>query len=446
MNPVRVLHVITDSQPMGGAQRNTLLLLRRLDRAVFESHLACGPSTGSLRDPEGPSGSRGAGSLFEGLVAAAREAGVPVAVIPTLSNAANPVADMAAAMRIGRLCRAGRFDIVHTHSTKAGLLGRAAAAFARAPVIVHTVHGVPFAPREWRPQRLLAKWGERAVSRWTDRFITIGHSLASQFAEARICPAERLVTIRSGIEFSDLDRPVCPRAKRLELGLPENAPVVLAVGHLMTCKGHEVLIEAAARLRPAFPDLRVLIAGEGPLRPRLEQRIGEFGLEGAVLLLGRRDDVAELLQIADVFAQPSLWEGVPRAVQEALYLRCPVVASDVNGTSEVAQDGVTGWLVPPRNAIALAERIAWCLRHPEQARAMGRRGRQWMSEEFSAAQTVARTEALYLSLLAEATMAPTPSCHSEAKPKNLATSKHRAVLSRDPSHSLGMTNQAGGRR
>jgi len=396
---LRVLHVITQSRPLGGAQHNTLALAARMDRERFHSEIACGPG--------GP------------LIAAAAAAGVVVTVLPTLDNPVNAVADARAALDIIRLCHRRRYDIVHTHSTKAGMLGRLAAVLCGVPIVVHTIHAVPFHRFQRPALRLASLWGERLAGRWCDQLIAVGDALADDFARAGVRPRRGIITIRSGIDFSRFDPPAGgavgarsmsaretatswksrPNAAlRRRLGIAPGQPVVGAVGHLLPAKGYPYLLEAARRLSQRFTDLRLVIVGEGPLQAEMRERSRALGLDQRCVFLGRRHDVPELLRAFDVFAQASLWEGIPRAVQEAMYVGLPVVATDVNGTSEIVEHGVTGLLVPPRDPAALADAIGDLLADRDRAARMGAQGRRRMSSEFSVECTVQRTEALYLEL------------------------------------------------
>ena len=376
--PLRVLHIITQSRPFGGAQHNTLALVTRMDRKRFHSHVACGPN--------GP------------LIDAAREAGVPVTVLATLDNPLHPVADARALAGMVALCRAGRFDIVHTHSTKAGVLGRLAARICRIPAVIHTIHAVPFDEFQRPAIRLAALWAERLAARWCDRLIAIGDTLGDDFARAGVCPREKIVTIRSGIDFSRFEGSVDRAAVRRRLGIAPNEAVVGAVGHMREAKGYPHLLEAVHRLRRQFTDLRLIIVGDGPVWEQVKARARGLGLDGCCLFLGRREDVPDLLRAMDVYAQASLWEGIPRAIQEALYVGLPVVATDVNGTSEIVEHGVTGLLVPPRDAAALAQAIGDLLADRAAASRLGAQGRRKMSGEFSIERTLQRTEELYVDL------------------------------------------------
>lgn len=374
--PLRVLHIITQSRPFGGAQQNTLALVTRMDRTRFASHVACGP--------HGP------------LIEAARTEGVPVTVLPTLDNPLRPLADARALAGMIRLCRG--FDIVHTHSTKAGVLGRLAAAICRAPVVIHTIHAVPFDEFQRPLIRCLARWAERIAARWSDRLVSIGDTLAEDFARAGVCSRERIVTIRSGIDFSRFEVAVDGAEVRVRLGIAPEAPVVGCVGHMREAKGYPYLLEAAALLRRRFAGLRAVIIGDGPRWDEVRRRARELDLDDCCLFLGRRQDVPELLHAMDLYAQASLWEGIPRAIQEALYVGLPVVATDVNGTSEVVEHGVTGLLAPPRDARALAQAIGDLLCDRSRAARLGAAGRLKMSGEFSIERTVQKTEELYLEL------------------------------------------------
>jgi len=378
---IRVLHVIT-RLVVGGAQENTLLTVRHLDRTRYEVTLASGPSLG----PEG--------SL---------EAEVPQDVafvrIPELVRSPHPFKDPLALQKLYRLMRRGRYHLVHTHTTKAGILGRIAARLARIPVVVHTPHGHAFHGYLGPLGTVALRRVEAALARWTDAIVCLTEAERSDHLRLGVGRPEQFEVIHSGVDLSRFRLPEGPpEAKRQELGLPDRARLVGCVARLVPVKGVQVLLEAVPRIRERVPDAVVVFVGDGELRPHLERRARELGVDGAVRFLGLRRDVAEIVPVFEVAVQPSLNEGMGKAAVEAMAAGKPVVASAVSGLVDVVQDGHNGVLVPPGDPQALASAIADLLTHPERARRLGETARR-TAQAYGVKAMMARLEALYGRLL-----------------------------------------------
>jgi glycosyltransferase involved in cell wall biosynthesis len=333
---LRVAHVITESAPFGGAQRNTLLSVVGLAARGVEAELVCGP------------GGR--------LVTAAREAGVPVHVVNDLVRRPAPVHDVRALVALVRLFRAGKYDVVHTHSVKAGLLGRVAARLAGIPCIVHTIHGVPFVIDRRLRSRVYLTY-ERWLAPHTHRVVCVGEVLRQEVASWGVIPSERLQTIYSGIDF-DAYAPARPvAAVKQALGLEDAWPIVGSVGRLTECKAQWDLIDGLAVLLRRMPAAALVLVGDGELREALDRQRRALGVETRVHLLGERDDVPDLLPMFDVYAMSSRFEGVGRALTEAMYAARPIVATPVYGVREVIRHEETGLVVPTGAPDAVASAI-----------------------------------------------------------------------------------------
>lgn len=375
---ISVAHVITESYPFGGAQRNTLLTLRGLARDGYATELVCGAG--------GP------------LVAETRALGIDVLELPDLVRKTDPPRDFRAFRELCRLFRSKRFDVVHTHSTKAGILGRLAARVARVPAIVHTFHGFPF-PLDSGLRSKVFIQVERAVGRVTDASVCVGETLRAEVASWRMPRRQTIRTIYSGIDFDAYRTTRSPAETKRLLGVEDAWPIVGSVGHLREAKAQEILIEAAVILRQEFPRARLLIVGEGERRAELEARIRALGAEGTVSLLGERADVADCLAVFDVFAMSSRWEGVGRALTEALFWGLPTVVTPVYGTKELVLDGKTGLHAPVDDAPALAEAIARLVRDPELARRLGANAKEHVVGQMGLEAMIQGLEALYAELL-----------------------------------------------
>jgi glycosyltransferase involved in cell wall biosynthesis len=370
----RIAHVITNADSFGGAQRNTLLTLKGLVRDRYEAELVCGP------------GSR--------LIKEARAIGIPVHVVPDLIRQIHPVRDCRALVVLNKLFRSREYDIVHTHSSKGGFLGRLAAWLAKVPVIVHTVHGVPCEMNGDLKSRLYVGL-ERLVGAVTDRLICVGKELRREVANWRLVPDEKLVTIYSGIDFSSYVAQRPALAVKGALGLEQAWPIVGCIGRLSEQKAQHYLVEATGLLKDKYPKIKLLLVGEGGLRAILEKRIQVLGLATHVLLLGQRDDIADLLHIFDIYAMSSRWEGVGRALTEAMHCSLPIVATAVNGVRELIIHEETGLCVPPHDPPALAAAIDRLACDDQLARRLGSNAQRKARDLMDGEQMIIAIEELY---------------------------------------------------
>jgi glycosyltransferase involved in cell wall biosynthesis len=398
---IRVLHVIT-RMVKGGAQENTLATTVGFSGPGWSSSLVTGPALG----PEG--------SLEPECLAA----GVRMLRVPELVRELSPRRDLIALQRLTELMRREHPHIVHTHTSKAGILGRIAARRARVPVVVHTPHGHVFHSYEGRAKTRLFVWLERACAGMADRLVALTKTELREHVELGVGRRAQWVMVPSGVDFSPFEGCRGLRSRvRAELRLPPEAPVLGTVGRLVPIKGQRYLIEAFARLAAARPHLHLLLVGDGPLRDDLIALARSLELPvllhpgdsagpaapgtGTVHMLGLRRDVPRLLAAMDVFALPSLNEGMGRVLVEAMAMELPCVASRVSGIPDVVADGVTGFLVPPRDPAALAASLFHLLEHPGQAREMGRRGQLRVVPEFSVERMIEKLETMYRELLME---------------------------------------------
>lgn len=367
-------HVITESTPFGGAQRNTLLTLDGLMRDGYRPELICGPG--------GP------------LIDKAAACGVRVHVLESLIRAVDLVQDYRTLMALYKLFRARRYHIVHTHSTKAGLLGRLAAWWAGVPIIIHTVHGYPF-----EMDNTLRARAYTTVERWighiTDALVCVGEAVRQEVAQWRWVPPEKLVTIYSGIDFSSYIPQYTAAETKRRLGLEGSWPIVGSIGHLVEAKAQHYLIEAIALLRKQYPRIRLLLVGGGRLCAALKEQVRCLQLQSHVVLLGERGDIADLLNVFDLYAMSSRYEGVGRALTEAMYWGLPVVATSVNGVKELVIHEETGLLVPPRDPSAIASAIDRLASNPALAQRLGANARLKASALMDSRQMVKALEQLY---------------------------------------------------
>jgi glycosyltransferase involved in cell wall biosynthesis len=376
----RVAHVITRLE-LGGAQQNTLYCAEHHDRGRFEVALLAGQ--GGRLDPQALA------------IPAAR-----VALLPWLAHRIAPLGDPLALLRLRSWLRRHDIDLVHTHSSKAGILGRFAARGAGVPAIVHTVHGWSFNDTQPPASRRAFILLERLAARLTDRLIVVSASDRERGLRHRIGRPDQYRLIRSGIDIEHYGRPAVERAEmRRRLGLGPDQLLVGTISCLKPQKAPGDFVAAAAAAHARDERLRFVVVGDGHLASDVRRRIAEAGLEGMVQLLGWRDDVVELLHAMDVFLLTSLHEGLPRAVLQAMAAGVPVVATAVDGTPEVVRDGVTGLLIPPGRPEVAAERLLELVSDETLRHRLVRLARQALGREFEIEQMVTALDELYLNLL-----------------------------------------------
>lgn len=315
------------------------------------------------------------------LLAEAEQAGFKVVRLKHMRPELSPRQDPSALRELLHELGAGHFDVVHTHSSKAGALGRFAAHRVGVPAIVHTFHGFPFHDFQFGPVRAAYIAIERQLGRITDQFLAVGGAVAAQAISLRIAPTERVRTIASAIQL-DIP-PVSPStrasARRL-MGLPDTAKVVGTVGRLAAQKAPQDLVAAIEAM--GRPDVYCVWVGDGPLREDIARLIERRKLTKQFLLLGERSDVAALLPGFDIFALASHYEGLPCSVVEAMTCGVPVTATAVNAVPEVVVPGRTGLLVPPGAPALLGKAIAYLMDHPSEGARMALAARVHIGNRF----------------------------------------------------------------
>ncbi len=325
-------------------------------------------------------------------------AGVRIELID-LARLPNPLRDLRALLQLAAFIRRERFDIVHSHMSKGALIGGIAARLARAPVVLNTAHNFGVLALRNVVLRALFRWYDKILFRSTvDQLVTVSEFQKKQIVAEGLVSATKVATIWNGIDTSRYRQRALQGPTRDALGIAKDAIVVVTVARLVWFKAIDMLIEAAARVGSPT-SVQFLVVGDGVLKPRLEQLIEKMGLIGRVRMLGERHDVPGLLALADIFALPSISEGMPIAIMEAMAVGLPVVATAVDGTPELVVDGETGLLVPPRDPAAFAAALTKLLADPDLRRRLGQAGRQRVDSGFSDVAMAAATDRLYRQLL-----------------------------------------------
>ncbi|MEW6247490.1 MAG: glycosyltransferase family 4 protein [Nitrospirota bacterium] len=372
-----VCHVITKLE-LGGAQEVALFTVSHLDRARFRPALVTGP---------------------DGLLTAEAKAlsGVDVQVLPPLRREIRPLHDLLALIQLVRLFRKLRPTIVHTHSSKAGILGRWAAWFARVPVVVHTVHGYGVTPRQPAWLRKMLVGLERFTGRVTTHWVAVSKADIEQGLRWGLFTRERVSLVRPGIDprpfstaLSDSQR----HRLRAEVGVQDGELLVGTVACLKPQKAPLDFVAVAARVCRRLPSVRFVLVGDGELREPVEAAIRKAGLQERLRLLGWRRDVPALMQALDVFLLTSHWEGLPRVLLEARASGLPVVATRVGGSEEAIVEGEHGWLCRAGDVDGMAQRVCRVLEDAGR-RSRLRVRRDPLPQEFEIHEMVRQYEALY---------------------------------------------------
>lgn len=383
MKRIRVAHVIT-RLCKGGAQENTFHTVRLANADRFEVDLISGPTFGEE------------GSIED----AVRDAGIEILREPNLLRRVAPLRDTRALRNLARLFAEKRYDIVHTHTSKAGYVGRLAAARAGSPIIVHTPHGNIF---DGYFSGLLTQafiWMERHAAGKSDCIIELTPGGVEESLARKIGIREKYRVIFSGIDCSPYETAAARRAATREaLGVGPGEFLVGGIGRLEPIKGFTYFVAAAKAVAERVPGARFVLIGQGALGEALRAQAAPLG--GRFRFLGLREDVPDLAAAMDVLVVPSLNEGMGRVILEAGAAGTPVVASAVGGIPEVVEDSRTGVLVPAKSPESIAEAVAALLEEPARLEGMGRAARAFVVPAFGLDEMVVRIESLYEELIEE---------------------------------------------
>ena len=376
---------------MGGSAQNTLHTCIELSDK-YEKVLVHGLSLESgMSDLEK--------KIVEDRMEKAKTHGVRVIALPSLVRSIRPFKDLSALFALVWLIYNEKPDIVHTHSSKGGILGRLAAKMCGVPNIIHTPHGHVFYGHFGRLASKIFLWVERIFSKFTDRMVALTSGEKNDYIEMSVCSPEQLLTIHSGVDVQRFLQSDGIRAeKRRSLGLGQKEAIIGFVGWLLPIKGPAYLLKAMDYIWPQHPETALLMVGKGDLDVDLRAEALRKNVNGKVKFLGWREDINELMPVFDVLVLPSLNEGMGRVLVEAMAAGKPVVASRVGGIPDLVQDGQTGYLVPPADEKVLADAILKILNDRDQANLMGQRGKE-LCQQFTLEAMIEKLDDLYSALL-----------------------------------------------
>jgi len=372
---VNILYVITKLE-LGGAQRHLVSLIAHLDTEKFRVFLCTAHEGMLLEDAE-------------------RIPQITIYRSRYLERAINPFKDIPAFFEIVRLIRKHKIDIVHTHSSKAGIIGRLAAGYAGVTNVVHTVHGWSFNDCQpgWVPWFFL--WMEKLAARRTKRIIVVSESDRQKGIRSRIAQEPRFTHIPYGVDMEGCSRAEAQGLKK-ELGIAAGEQVVVDISCLKPQKAPEDFVRVAHAVALRHARARFILVGDGVLRPRVTALRARLGLQDTLILAGWRRDIPRILTAADILVLTSLWEGDPLVVHEAMRCGIPVVATNTGGVAETVEEGVTGFLVAPHDVHGMTDKIGVLLEDDALRTRMGSCAR---SRRLATAQEMcARTQEIYESL------------------------------------------------
>jgi glycosyltransferase involved in cell wall biosynthesis len=372
----KVVHVVTRLD-LGGAQQNTLYTVSHLDRSVYEPVLVAGE--GGVLDQEATT----CRTVF----------------LSSLVHPVSPLRDFLAYLELTSFFLREKPSVVHTHSSKAGIIGRFAAFTASVPVVIHTYHGFGFHDRQNGVVKAMYVFLERLACKVSTELIYVSKSNQEYATKHGLPPG---VLIRSGVKLSELPAKVDKAKLKMSAGIGMHKPLVVSIGNLKPQKNAGDFVALAAKVAQAVPEARFYFIGDGPQRQALEARVFALGLEGRVLFPGWRRDAKEWLAAADAFVMTSLWEGLPRALVEAMKSGLPCLCFATDGVTDLIEDGVNGMTVPPGDVDALAQRLTRVLQDDALRAKLGQAAAASIGPEFDIDGMVRCQEALYRRLLADA--------------------------------------------
>ena len=380
MQKVKVLQVI-ESTGKSGPRYLLGSLVHNLNKDRFEIEVICS----NLRDKG-----------FNKDIQKMREAGIKVSVLRMRRNI-SVLSDLIAFFKLFLYIKKGRYDIVHTHGSKAGVLGRIAARLTGVKVIIHTPHCFCFMAADIaKLKKLFYFYIEKFAALFCDKIIAVSESQRQDILKRKLTNIKKVITIENGVDINkfgnngfDISR------KKKGLGLNDSSVILGTVGVLNESKGQRYLIEAVSQVIKDGFDVNLLIAGEGPLRKDLETFSDKLGLNGRMKLLGFREDIPEVLSVMDIFVFPSLWEGMPLAVLEAMSSSLPVISTNVHGAVDLIQDNKRGILVQRKDAKGIAEAIRYLISNHNEAKRIGQEAKELIQRNYTLEKQISRIRNLY---------------------------------------------------
>lgn len=373
----KVAHIIT-RLTLGGAQENTVFTFMNHNREKYDAYLIFGGDESY------------GGSIYKNNLNNNKN----LILIKEMANSINPIKDLKAFIKIYGFLKKNRMDIVHTHSSKAGVIGRIAAKAAGVPAIVHTVHGWSFNKSMNIAKRQIYIWIERIAARFCDRLITVANKDIDKGLAAGIGYRNKYLTIRSGIDFSEFKNMDKEKAGRIRAGFG-NKKIIGTIGRISKQKNLFDFVRIAKIFVSCREDVHFVIIGDGPQRKQLEEYSRSLGLCGHITFMGVRQDIIDLYGVIDVLLMTSLWEGLPRVIPEAMFCGVPVVANSVDGVPEIVKDGMNGFTTKPNDLEDVCRKLEKLLDDINLREAIIKNAYDTAYPEYGAHNMVRQIESLY---------------------------------------------------
>lgn len=391
MNPatkrsnIKVLELITLFS-IGGATETVVAMASGLNKLGYDVHIATGPNIPSE------------GSMYE----TTKELGLEVQTFPRLKRAISPINDLIAIFQIAKFIKKNKFDVVHTHSSKAGVIGRFAAWLVHTPVILHTIHGLPFHRFQNLFIRNFYKLIEKFSALFCHKIIAVTHTIVDVMLKNNLAPANKFSVVRSAFGLEPYNVMLHDSKKiRADYRISENDFLIAKVARFSKLKGHKYLIDAFKIVRSKTENCKLLFIGNGELEDELKSYIKSHGLEDKIIFAGliSPEKIPVILSAADLLVHTSLLEGLARVLPQAIMLEKPIISFDLDGSHEVIKDGYNGFLIEPENISSLAEKILLLCLDREMSKKMGINGKKMIGNEFSDELMVEKINNIYKDLL-----------------------------------------------
>ncbi len=374
---IKILHVITHL-PIGGAQDNTLYTVELLDKEKYDISLCCNLD----------------GDLVE---RAKKIEAIKIFDIPFLCREVSPYRDIRAFLSLYKLFKEEEFTIIHTHSSKAGLLARLAAVLNKTPIVIHTIHGFAFNDFMNMFKKNFFIYVEKLLAKWTDVLITVSNLNKKKIIDLNIAHENKIKNIYSGIDLRLFTNKRNDDFRK-ELNVENDHLLLGSVGRLSDQKDPIRMIEAFCIISKPFPNAHLVLVGDGELKGKILEKIDKLNLNGKVHLTGNKNNPWSVYHSMDLFIMSSIYEGLGRSITEALSCGVPVVCTDVEGVPEIVRDNETGILVPPKDSNKLANGIIRTLNDMETAKKMAEEGRRFVNDNFDVNKMVNDIDGLYNTL------------------------------------------------
>lgn len=375
---IKLIHIITHL-PVGGAQDNTLYTLELLDKKKYDIYLCCNLNGELVNRAKGINQ-------------------IKLINVPYLQREVNLFNDIYAFIKIFKIIKKGSFDIIHTHSSKAGFIGRIAAKLNDVPLVIHTVHGFPFNDFMFFIKKHFFIYIEKLLSKWTDALITVSNLNKQKIIDLKISEESKIHNIYSGIDLNLFEYKK-DLSFRKKINISNEKILIGSVGRLSYQKDPMIMVDAFKIISDRFPNAHLVLIGDGILMGAIVERLNELNLNEKVHLTGNISSPWEVYRSLDLFIMSSIYEGLGRSITEAMCCGVPVVCTAVEGVPEIVKDGITGLLVMPKDIEGLARSIIECLENMEDAKKRALEGQKFVNDNFSVIKMVEDIDNLYRELI-----------------------------------------------